>query len=107
VPNQLNGTEHLIICLELLEDLRAQLLGEPDAAIAAIRRSGVMVPAAPIPASGDTFEGREAAAQAKIDLLSRRQIQRRAIDEAVAMVQGLVREISKAPTLSERLAAGL
>jgi len=33
VPNQLNGTEHLIICLELLEDLRAQLLGEPDAAI--------------------------------------------------------------------------
>lgn len=105
MPYQLNGTEHLIICLEILEDLRSQLLGEPGEAIAAIKRSGVLVPSTPLPPVLESFEGREAMAQAKIDLLSRRRIQRGAVDEAVAVIQGLVRELSKAPTLCERLAS--
>src|SRR5579883_998540 len=104
MPTQLTGTEHLMICLEVLQDFSSQLLGDPGAAIAAIRRSGELVPAPRLSAQGDSFEEREAAAGAKIAHIHKRKLQRDAVEQAVAVIQEVVREISKAPPVAQRLA---
>ncbi len=87
-----SGTEHLIICLEVLHDLSAQLLGDPVTVIDSIRRSGVLVPASGIvKLPGLSYEERERAAEERLDLLLARKAKQDALAQAIFVVQGLVR----------------
>ena len=44
--SQPSGTMNLLLCLETIQDVCAQLLGDPEDAIDSIRRSGILAAAA-------------------------------------------------------------
>ncbi len=106
MPSQLTGIENLMICLEILQDLGAQLLGDPASAIAAIRRSGQLAAAPRFAPAGASFEEREALAGAKIATVHRRKAQRDAVEAAIAVIQETVRGLSKSNSVPRRLPAG-
>jgi hypothetical protein len=94
--NATSGTEHLMLCIDILEDLSVQLLGDPAGVIGSIRRSGIMAPLGDVPkASSGSFEDRERAAQGRIDFLNDRRDKREAVRRAITVIQGLVRDLSK------------
>lgn len=101
--NVMTGTENLMLCLETLNDLASQLLGEPQAVIRSIRRSGIMVPLGPELPQAETFEEREAVAEARLEFVRRRKEAKDQIRAAVAVVQASMRELSKTEPLSARL----
>jgi hypothetical protein len=93
-----SGTEHLIICLEILHDLCAQLVGDPISVIESVRRSGVLVPASGIvKVPGLSFEERERAAEERLELLLSRKAKQDAVQQAINVVQGIVRDLQTAP----------
>ncbi|MBI4422901.1 MAG: hypothetical protein HY554_04205 [Elusimicrobia bacterium] len=100
-----SGMEHLVACLSTLDDLCAQLLGRPEAAIASIRRSGMLAPPPPPMPGGETYEQREAAAEARIALLERLDARREKVVEAVGVLQDILTELAHAPSPAERLLA--
>lgn len=93
-----SGTEHLIICLEILHDLSAQLVGDPISVIESVRRSGVLVPASGVVRiPGQSYEDRERAAEQRLDLLLARKAKQDALSLAVNVIQGIVRDLQTAP----------
>ena len=101
--NAMTGTEHLMLTMETLNDLAAQLLGEPQAVINSIRRSGIMVPLGPALPTPETIEEREAVAEARLEFVRRRKAAKDAVRAAMEVVQGSLRELSKAEPVSARL----
>ncbi len=101
--NATPGLEHLAICLEVLHDLSIQLLGEPRDAIAAIKRSGVLVPPMPALPRGETIEERDAVAEVKIGLVEARKAKKDALRAAMMVIQQAARELSKAEPLEARI----
>lgn len=101
--NAMTGTENLMLTLETLNDLAAQLLGEPQAVIHSIRRSGIMVPLGPQLPTPETLEERDAVAEARLEFVRRRKQSKDAIRAAMEVIQASLREMSKAEPVESRL----
>ncbi|MBI4376300.1 MAG: hypothetical protein HY549_07600 [Elusimicrobia bacterium] len=100
-----SGIDNIMECLATMEDICAQLLGEPARAVEAIKRSGALAPITLLSFDGRrlSYDERESLANQKIDDLKEREKRLDAIQAAIRVVQDLMRDISKSPLIEDQL----
>jgi hypothetical protein len=101
-----SGTDHLLYCVQTLDDICAQLLGEPEEAIRSIRRRGKLTPPEPSFPSAYGEAERDAVAERRIELLNKLKTRREALEQAAVVLRDLLEEVAKAPPLEEKLLSG-
>lgn len=97
-----SGTDHLLYCVQTLDDICAQLLGEPEDAIGSIRRRGILAPPAPDFNTPRTAAQRDSVAESRIELLQKLQQRREALEAAADVLRDILAEVAKAKPLEER-----
>lgn len=100
-----SGTEHLLYCMQTLDDVCSQLLGGPEEAIRSIRRRGILA-VAPVFPEGRDEEQRDLIAERKIQLLRKLQERRERLEGAVEVLRDILDEVARAPKVEDRLLGG-